>query len=181
MASSIFTGASRYSTDFASVIERAVKIASLPMNQMQSQLTGLQSDSGALSTLDGKMAAVQSAISNLEAALGTSSYSATVSHTDLLSATLADGVKEGSYHVTVKDIGAYPLAVSGDAPLVPLDSYDLSRVFDPTAANLSIATNYTLTIGTGNPISLTATTLQGLADQIQSKAGDQVTATVVNI
>jgi flagellar hook-associated protein 2 len=54
-------------------------------------------------------------------------------------------------------------------------------VYDPAATNLSTALNYTLTIGTGTPISLTASTLQGLADQIQSLAGDQLNATVVNI
>jgi flagellar hook-associated protein 2 len=113
--------------------------------------------------------------------MGTPSYSASISDTDALSATVSDGVQEGTYHVTVRDIGSLPLAVSADPPVSSPDSYAVTRVTDPTTTNLSTAGTYSLTIGTGTPISLTATTLQGLADQINSKAGTQVAATVVNI
>src|SRR5256885_931915 len=128
--STTFTGASAFSTDFSNVIDRAVKIASLPMTQMQNQLTAINADSSGLSTLDGKMTAVQSAIANLETALGTPSYSANVSDTDALTATVSDGVQEGTYHVTIGDIGAYPLAVSADPPAIPPDSYAVTRVTD---------------------------------------------------
>ncbi len=37
MASTLFSGTSRYSADFVQVIERSVAIASLPLTQMQQQ------------------------------------------------------------------------------------------------------------------------------------------------
>ena len=174
MGSVMFTGASRYAADFQGAMERSLKIAALPYNQMQSELAGLQADSTALSSLDAKMVSVESALAGLQAALGTSSYSTTVSDSSILTASLSAGVQEGAFRVTVQDLGAYPLAVSGDGPT-------LLRVTDPATANVSSAMNYMLTIGGGAPISLTATTLSGLAQEIQSKAGSQVTATVVNI
>jgi flagellar hook-associated protein 2 len=183
MGSIMFTGASRYAADFQGVIDRALKIAALPLNQMQSESARMQSDSAALSSLDAMMVSLESAIVGLGSALGVSSYSATSSDSSILTASLSTGVQEGSYRVTVQDFGAYAVAVSADPPVPedPPDPYGLVRVTDPATANLSAASNYSLTIGGQAPISLTATTLSGLAQEIQSKAGDQVTATVVNI
>ena len=58
MASNIFTGASRYSTDFQSVIDRSVNIASLPLLQMQQNKVKISDESAALKSLDGKLASL---------------------------------------------------------------------------------------------------------------------------
>ena len=66
--SNIFTGASRYSTDLQQVLTRAVSIASLPLNLLNNQLTTLQGRSDALNSLDGKFAAVLSAVQGISTA-----------------------------------------------------------------------------------------------------------------
>ena len=58
--SSIFTGSSRYSSDLQQVLTRAVKIASLPLNLLNNQLSTLQSRSSALDSMDGKFSALLS-------------------------------------------------------------------------------------------------------------------------
>jgi len=64
--SSLFTGASRYSSDFQAVIDRAVAIASLPLTQMQSTRARLGAESVALNSLESKFGALQAAIQSLE-------------------------------------------------------------------------------------------------------------------
>ena len=59
MASNIFTGASRYSTDFQSVIDRSVNIASLPMLQMQQNKVKISDESAALKSLDSKLSSLR--------------------------------------------------------------------------------------------------------------------------
>ena len=65
MASTIFTGASRYSTDFQSVIDRTVNIASLPMLQMQQNKVTISDQSAALNALDTKYLRFQTSLKNL--------------------------------------------------------------------------------------------------------------------
>ena len=48
---------SKYSSDLQQVLSRAVAIASLPLNQLNSQLTTLQNRSTALNSLNGKFTA----------------------------------------------------------------------------------------------------------------------------
>ena len=70
MASNIFTGASRYSTDFQSVIDRSVNIASLPLLQMQQNKVKISDESAALKSLDGKLASLDTTLTNLANSFG---------------------------------------------------------------------------------------------------------------
>ena len=65
MASNIFTGASRYSQDFQSVIDRAVNIASLPMLQMQQSKATASDQASALKVLDAKVSALQNSLKGI--------------------------------------------------------------------------------------------------------------------
>ena len=60
-SNAIFTGSSQFSTDFQNSITRAVNLASMPITQLKSDVTKLQSQSDALSGIDAKFAALQSA------------------------------------------------------------------------------------------------------------------------
>src|SRR5215831_8405238 len=100
--STIFTGNSRYSSDFQSVIDRSVAIASLPLNQLQAQKAALTDQSTALASVDSKVAAVQAAIASLQSATGTGAYRTSISDASVVSATVTDGAMRGSYHIHVE-------------------------------------------------------------------------------
>ena len=69
----IFTGTSAYSKDFQNVIDRAVSIASLPINLLTNQQTALNSQSGELGTLDTLFTKLQTAVQGIDSAVGGSS------------------------------------------------------------------------------------------------------------
>jgi flagellar hook-associated protein 2 len=169
-SSSIFSGASRYSSDFQQIIDRAVAIASLPKAQMENVKSSLSSQSSALSAVDAKFTALQSAIAGLGSA--TESYSSSVSDGTVASASVSAGAMEGTYQIEVVDLGSYTLAMSKDG---------LTQVSEPSSQNISSSTAYTLTVdGVDYEISLSSGTLSALAEAINA-SGAPVQATVVNI
>jgi flagellar hook-associated protein 2 len=171
-SSAIFTGNSQFSSDFQQVISRAVSFASLPMQEMQSEVTTLQAQSSELSTLSSDFATLQAAISTLDSALGPSSYSASSSVNTVATASLSGTPSAGTYTVTVQDMGANASAMSSDG---------LTTVTEPTQSGISDADTYTLTVGDSTyNINTNGTTLSDLAVAINnSSAGVQ--ATVVNV
>ncbi len=171
-ASAIFTGNSQFATSFQQSIQRAVSFASLPMQQTQSEVAKLQAQSGELGTLSGDFTSLQSAITDLNGALGLISYDASSSADGVASATLSGTPAAGIYTVEVDQLGSYASAMSSDG---------LSTVADPALSGLSDATEYTLTIGQASyRISASDTSLSGLAAAINSSSAD-VQATVVNV
>src|SRR5262249_25338683 len=119
----IFTGSSQFSQDFQSLIQRAVKIASLPITQLNSELTGLQDQSTALDALDTKFSALGNAISGIQNAVSGASFNSTVSDSSVVGVTLGAGVSEGNYSIEVLDAGAYSSSLTsstwGDTPNAP--------------------------------------------------------------
>ena len=168
--SSIFTGASRYSSDLQQVLTRAVSIASLPLNLLNNQLTTLQSRSDALNSLDGKFAAVLSAVQGISTAAD--STTASVSDTDIVAAHSDPTALPGTYSIHVISQGAHTRAMSlGTLPAVT----------DPSTQSITSSGSLTLTVG-GSPFTITPTsnTLSALADAINS-SGANVTANIINL
>lgn len=111
-SSTIFVGNSRYSSDFQAVIDRSVAIASLPISQLKAQKTTLDDQTTALTGLEGRFTAIQSALDQISNALGGSSFDASISDSSKLSVTLAEGAQEGQYSVKVVDPGTYAASLS---------------------------------------------------------------------
>src|SRR5215813_745739 len=105
--SAIFNGNSRYSSDFAAVISRATAIASLPITQLQTDKTDLSDQATALTTINDKFSAIQTAVDGIAQAMGGSSFQTEISDTSKVSVTLGDGAMEGNYSIEVEDAGAY--------------------------------------------------------------------------
>jgi len=172
-SSAIFTGSSQFSSDFQQVISRAVSIASLPMQAMQTDVTNLQSQSTELGTLNTKLGTLQSAVASLDSALGQGSYTAASSTPATASVALTGTPSPGSVSVEVDDVGAYASAMSSDG---------LPTVTDPTQSSVSTAASYVLTVGTATyTITPQANTLSSLAGAINSTSGANVQATLVNL
>ncbi len=165
-SSGIFTGSSSYSADFQNVVTRAVAIASMPITQLTKDQTTLSSQSTELQTLDGKFAAVQTAIETISGALDGSSFQTSASDDSVAAATVSTGATEGYYAIQVNDIGAYATSLS---------------TASWNAASGSAHT-YALSIG-GVKTDFTPAdnSAASVAAAINSTFGTQVHATVVNV
>ncbi len=164
-STSLFTGSSAYSKDFQNVIDRAVAIASLPIQVLTNQQTALNEQSTALAGLDTKLSALQSAVSAIEDALSGSAFQTEVSNEAVVSASLASGATEGVYSIKVNKIGSYATSLSTAA-------WDSSG--DPKTYTLLIGNkDYTITPADNSAATIAAT--------INAKYGDLVRATAVNV
>jgi len=168
--SNIFTGTSRYSSDLQQVLTRAISIASLPLNLLNNQLTTLQGRSDALNSLDGKFAAVLSAVQGISTAAD--STTASVSDTDIVAAHSDPSALPGTYSIHV---------VSQGAPTSAMSLGTLPAVTDPSIQSITTSGSLTLTVG-GTPFTITpaSNTLSALADAINS-SGANVTANIINL
>ena len=168
--STIFTGTSRYSTDLQQVLNRAVAIASLPLTQLNSQLSTLQSRSAALDSINGQFASLLTALQGVSSA--TVSSSAQVSDTSVIAASSDSTALPGSYAVHV---------ISAGAPTSAVSTGSLPAVQDPSTQSITAANSLTLTVG-GTPFTITpaSNSLNALAEAINS-SGANVSATIINL
>jgi flagellar hook-associated protein 2 len=169
-SAAIFNGSSRYSSDLQQVLARAVAIASLPLQQLNNQLNTLQSRSAALDSVDGKFAALLTAIQGIGSA--NTSTSAAVSDETVLTAHTASTALPGSYSVHVIDPGS---------PTTTLSANGLPAVQNPSQESVTSASELTLTVG-GDTFTIdpASNSLSALADAINT-SGANVTATIVNL
>jgi flagellar hook-associated protein 2 len=158
------------------VIDRAVSIASLPLNQLQQQRTALSNESSALRSLETKFASLRATVASIESTIGFGSYTTSLSNSSTMSASLSEGVVEGSYSVEVTSLGSTANTMSKDS------SAGLMVVTDPSTQNISGATEYTLTVdGDSYQITPSSNTLNSLVEAINAATGANVRATAVNV
>jgi flagellar hook-associated protein 2 len=171
-ANAIFTGSSQFSNDFQQVIQRAVAFASLPMHQMQNDVAALQSQASEFNTLKSNFSSLQSAVSGLNTSVGLASFNGSVSTPAVASVSLSGSPTVGSYSLEVISAGSKAGAMSNDG---------LPTVSEPSKANLSDATVFTLTVGTTDTTIVPADgTLAGLVSAINRSAAG-VEASMVNV
>lgn len=170
--STMFSGASRYASDFEALIERAVAIASLPLAQLQTTKAELEAQSDAVEALETAFTSLQSAITSLETAGGISSYTTSVSNAAIASVSIGEGAMAATYTVEVTSLGYWTSTMSKDG---------LNLVTDPAAESISSASSFTLTVnGTPAEITPAANTLSALVEAIND-AGLDVEASLVNV
>ncbi|HEX3745135.1 MAG TPA: flagellar filament capping protein FliD [Bryobacteraceae bacterium] len=166
-----FNGQSTFSSSFQQVLQRAVSIASLPMQQLQDDVSTLQSQQSSLSTLGATFDSLQSALQAVSSAM-TGDVTATSSDSSILTATTSSTTLPGTYSIVVADVGSSSNAISnaGSTP-----------VTDPSTENISSSTSFTLTVNAvATTITPTGGTLDDLADAINN-ANAGVSATIVNL
>jgi flagellar hook-associated protein 2 len=167
-----FTGVSKFASGLQQVLTRAIGIASLPLDMDQAQLNTLNTTQSDLQGLDTVFTSLQQSISSLDSAVSSGLLAASTSDSNV-SATVGSGATVGTYTVAVDTLGAYSTALSnpGSTP-----------VTNPTTQGLSADTSLTLSLGTTTiPITAASTSLQDLVTAINSQAGGQVQATLVNL
>jgi len=166
-----FTGSSSYSADLQSAIARAVGLASLPLQVLQNQQNSLTNQQSEISTINAQFSSLQTALKNLDSAVGTGSFTASSTTTSVATAFAGTGVRVGSYGLTVLTTGSHTNTLSKDG---------LTTVTDPSSGDINSSSTLTLTVdGTNYQVSNSGK-LNELADAINaSSAGVQ--ATLVNV
>ena len=171
-AAPTFNGQSQFAASLQQVITRSVGIASLPLDSEQATLTTLNGQQSALQGLDTDFTNLQSSVAYIQTALSSNSLSTSVSDSTV-SASLGSGAAAGSYSILASDIGSYSTAFSNPGA---------TAVTDPTSQGISSSTTLTLNVnGTLTTITPASSSLDDLASAINSQAGGQVQATVVNV
>jgi len=175
--STIFTGSSRYASDFQSVITRAVNIASLPLTQLNNVKNTLEDRSTALSSLDSVFSNLSSAIQTLQSSTGTSSFTSTTSTAGVVRATVGDGAIAGSYQIEVTGMGSYSNSMSKDV----VEGNGITKVTDPATQNIASGSTFTLTVDGVDHEFTGFTTLKDLVAAINADSDANVQATIVNL
>ncbi len=106
----VFTGISQFSDDFQAIIDRAVAIANIPLQEMQNEQADLLTKKQLLTDLRLSVADVVSAIERLGQLGESRALSATSSNTSRVTVTLNGATSPGTY--TITDITSVATAAS---------------------------------------------------------------------
>jgi flagellar hook-associated protein 2 len=169
-----FNGSSTYAADLQQNITHAVAIASIPLNQLNTNVNALQGQSTELGYLQNGFVALQKAIKSLTTGVNGGGLSASVSDNTIATANLNSGsaVTPGTYAINV---------ISAGSPTTSVSNTGLPTVADPAAASISTSSTYTLTVNGSNfTITPTTNSLNALAQAINA-SGAGVSATVINL
>ena len=165
------TGSSSFASDLQASINRALQIASLPMQLLQADQSTVGGKTSELSTLSGLFNSLQTALQGITSGTGTSALQAAVGDQSIISASVTGSALAGTYTVDVLNAGSSSSAISNSS----------TPVTDPTTQNISSSTSFTLTVGTSNyTITPASQNLNALATAINS-SGAPVQAVVVNL
>jgi flagellar hook-associated protein 2 len=168
-----FSGVSKFATSLQQVLARAVGIASLPLGLDQAQLTTLNTTQSDVQALDTAFKTLQGSVTALQSAVTSGLLTTSLSDGSTVTATVGTGATAGSYTISVDNLGAFSTALS-NAGSTPIS--------DPTSLGISTDASLTLSVGTTTTtIRPASSSLQDLVSAINTQAGDQVHATLVNV
>jgi len=162
------TGSSTFASDLQASVNRALEIASLPMEALQNDQSTISGQISELNTLGGLFNSLQTSLDAI-GGTGGSSVQAVVSDQSVLSASVTGSPLPGTYTVQVLNAGSSSSAISNSA----------TPVTDPATQDISSSSSFTLTVGTST-YTVSASDLNDLAAAINS-SGAPVQAVVVNL
>jgi flagellar hook-associated protein 2 len=162
------TGSSTFASDLQASVNRALEIASLPMEALQNDQSTISGQVSELNTLGGLFNSLQTSLDAI-GGTGGSSVQAAVSDQSVLSASVTGSPLPGTYTVQVLNAGSSSSAISNSA----------TPVTDPATEDISSSSSFTLTVGTST-YTVAASDLNDLAAAINS-SGAPVQAVVVNL
>jgi flagellar hook-associated protein 2 len=164
------TGTSSFASTLQASVNRALEIASLPMQTLQADQSTISGKTNELSTLGGLFNSLQTSLQAISGN-GSSTSQATVGNQSVLSASVTGSPLAGTYTVDVLNPGSTSSAMSNSA----------TPVTDPSTQNISSSSAFTLTVGTATfHITPAANSLNALAAAINS-SGAPAQAVVINL
>ena len=166
------TSTSTFSTDLQNAVNRAVQIASLPIQQLTQNQANTNNQITELNTLTSDFSAIQTALQSLSSGTGAGALAATSSDTSVAQASLTGAALPGTYTINVTDPGSPSSALSNETS---------TPITDPTSQDISQSGTFTLTVGPTNyTITASAQNLNALASDINN-SGAPVQAVVINL
>ena len=172
--SASFNGSSQYAGDLQLAINHAVAVASIPLVQLQDNVSTLQSQSGELANLQNVFSSLQTAVQQLSSTTGSGSLAAASSDSTVASVSIDTSLAStpGTYALNV---------ISAGSPTSTLSNNGLPQVSDPNQTSISTSGSFTLTVGSNNfTVTPSANTLNALAQAINS-GNYGVSAAIVNL
>lgn len=173
----VFSGVSAFSSDFQTIVDRAVAIAELPIKQMQNQQTDILSRKMSAGSLQSAIEALAKSVASLGKIGARKGVAATSSDSTKVSIATTSGTTAATYEITDITSIVSAAAESSGSGAVPA-GYATS---DATPVSNSPTRELTLTVG-GESKTFTLAedqnTLIGLRDAINSQ-GLGVTATIL--
>jgi flagellar hook-associated protein 2 len=166
------TGSGSFSSDLQAAVTRAISIASLPLQLLQADQNQATSKATELGQLNSLFGSLQTSLQSVASGTSNGALAVTSSNTAVAQASLSGTPLPGTYTVNVLNAGSPASAISS-APQTPIT--------DPTSQSISLATSFTLTVGTQTfTIQPASQSLNSLASAINS-SGAPVQAVVVNL
>jgi flagellar hook-associated protein 2 len=166
-----FTGVSEYSDDFQTILNRAVAIASLPVQAIQNEQALLIAKKQALTSLGAKIDGLASAVKNVGMVASSKALNALSSNANRVSVTNNGATASAVY--TITDITSVARAAS-ETTASGFATADADQVDADGTLELVIgSTTHTITLGAGE------NNLNGLRDAINA-LGAGVSASVLN-
>jgi flagellar hook-associated protein 2 len=164
-----FTGLSTYSSDFQSIIQRAVQIADIPVENLQNDESTINAQEQALSALEPDVSKLGSDVTALGTLASNQGLAASSSDTSVVSAVNTGATAPGTY--TVSNISSLAAAASETS----LQGYSSTQAINSSGlVNLVIGSNtYQLNLSASGD-----NNIAGLAQAINA-AGAGVNATVL--
>jgi len=166
-----FTGISKYSEDFQTIIQRQVNIASLPLKNLQNQAADILAQKALVGNLSAGVSGLASAVRSLGELGESLGLGASSSNTSKVTATNAAATAPVTY--TLTEITSLARAAS-ETTAAGYPTADATAVSATGTVQLQVGSaTYTLDISANN-------TLVGLRDAINGLSDSGVTATVLN-
>ncbi len=169
-----FNGSSTYAGDLKQTITHAVDIASIPLNQLNANVTALQGQSTEIGYLQNGFVMLQKAIKSLTTGVNGGGLSASVSDNTIATANLnsSSATTPGTYSLNVINAGS---------PTTSVSNTGLPTVADPAATSISTSGTFTLSVNGSNfTVTPSTNSLNALAQAINT-SGAGVSATVINL
>jgi len=163
----VFTGVSTFSSDFQSILTRAVQIAQIPVTQLQSQDSNLLQRKTLLATLNGGVADLASSLASLGEVGANKALTATSSAPLVVSVSATGATSAGSYTINSVTSAA---AVASER--------SITGYTDSAATPVSFGTLTLVIAGVAQTIALSSNNLNNLRDRINA-LGAGVTASIV--
>ncbi len=131
-----FTGLSSFSSDFQSIIQRAVQIADIPVTNLQNEQATNTAEENALTAIEPSVAALGTDVTNLGTLASTQGLSASSSDSSTVSVVNTGATAPATY--TVSDI----TSLAGAASETSLQGYSASQSVNATGlVNLVVGSN----------------------------------------
>jgi flagellar hook-associated protein 2 len=165
-----FTGISQYSSDFQQILDRAVSVASIPLQNLSSQQSTIQQQESDLSSLGSAVSGVQSSLQALGQLGSGGALSASSSDTNVVTATSTGATSPVSYSIT--NVSSIATAAS-ETSVSSYANATSTAVSSSGTMQLTLGSNtYNITLASGQ------NNLDGLRDAINN-LGAGVTASVL--